>query len=52
VAWAVLLGACQLALSVRFLVRRDEDSARLLLRASLIYLPSLLTVLVVAHGVV
>jgi protoheme IX farnesyltransferase len=51
VAWALLLGACQLALAVRFLVHRDNDSARLLLRASLIYLPSLLTVLVVAHVV-
>jgi protoheme IX farnesyltransferase len=51
VAWALLLGGCQLALAVRFLLRRDELSARLLLRASLIYLPSLLTVLVVAYGV-
>lgn len=50
VAWSLLLGICQLALAVRFLARRDDASARVLLRASLIYLPSLLTVLVVAQG--
>jgi protoheme IX farnesyltransferase len=38
--WATALGATQLALSVRFAVRRDESSARLLLRSTLIYLPA------------
>jgi protoheme IX farnesyltransferase len=50
VAWALLLGACQLFLAVRFFARRDDASARLLLRASLIYLPSLLTVLVASSS--
>lgn len=38
--WATLLGAVQLALSIRFALERDERSARLLLRATLIYLPA------------
>lgn len=50
ILWALLLGGGQLALAVRFLARRDDASARLLLRASLIYLPSLLTVLVVTRS--
>ena len=36
---AFLLGMGQLALAVRFFLRRDLVSARLLLRASLVYLP-------------
>jgi heme o synthase len=38
-SWAVMLGACQLAAAVLFALRRDERSARRLLRASLVYLP-------------
>jgi protoheme IX farnesyltransferase len=37
-AWAVLLGAGQLAAAIAFLVRRDDRSASRLLRASLLYL--------------
>ena len=44
-AAATLLGAAQLGLAIAFLVRRDELAARRLLRASLIYLPSLLLLL-------
>lgn len=36
--WALLLGAMQATASVLFLIRRDERSARRLLRASLVYL--------------
>lgn len=45
-AWAWVLGCAQLACAVWFAMRLNESSARLLLRASLIYLPSLLAVLV------
>ena len=38
--WAVLLGVAQLAIAVTFLVCRDDRSARWLLRATLVYLPS------------
>jgi protoheme IX farnesyltransferase len=38
--WATALGAVQLALAIRFALERDERSARRLLRATLIYLPS------------
>ncbi|MBL9085094.1 MAG: protoheme IX farnesyltransferase [Planctomycetales bacterium] len=44
-AWALLLGSLQLACAVRFMARLDESSARTLLRASVIYLPSLLMML-------
>jgi protoheme IX farnesyltransferase len=43
---AVLLGLAQLACAVTFCVQRDEPSARWLLRASLIYLPALMILLV------
>jgi heme o synthase len=43
---AVLLGSGQLALSVSFFRNRDEKTARRLLRASLIYLPAILLLLV------
>jgi len=46
VAWALVLGLSQLACAVTFLVRPDERSARWLLRASLVYLPSLLLMLI------
>jgi protoheme IX farnesyltransferase len=42
---ALLLGAAQLACAVVFLLRRDDGSARRLLRASLVYLPCLLMLL-------
>ncbi len=38
VVWTLMLGAMQLAASVLFLFRRDDFSARRLLRASLLYL--------------
>jgi heme O synthase-like polyprenyltransferase len=37
-AWALVLGGMQAAAAVLFLVRRDDRSARRLLRASLVYL--------------
>ena len=40
--WTLLLGLGQLACAVAFLVRLDEVSARRLLRASLVYLPAVL----------
>jgi protoheme IX farnesyltransferase len=38
--WATALGGAQLALAIRFALQRDERSARLLLRSTLIYLPA------------
>jgi heme O synthase-like polyprenyltransferase len=38
--WVTLMGAGQLALAIRFALQRDERSARLLLRATLLYLPA------------
>jgi protoheme IX farnesyltransferase len=43
--WAIALGGVQLALAARFALNRDESSARLLLRATLIYLPAWLAVM-------
>jgi len=43
-----LLGVAQLVCAVRFLGRRDDETARRLLRATLLYLPALLTCLVLA----
>jgi protoheme IX farnesyltransferase len=40
--WALVLGLAQLAAAVLFFRRRDEQTARILLRSSLVYLPSLL----------
>jgi heme o synthase len=37
--WAMLLGAGQVAAATLFLINRDDTSARRLLRASLVYLP-------------
>jgi protoheme IX farnesyltransferase len=45
-AWAALLGVAQLACTVWFLVDQNDRSARVLLRATLIYLPSLLLMLI------
>ncbi len=44
-AGALVLGVGQLACSVAFLLRRNDTSARRLLRASLVYLPALLLLL-------
>jgi protoheme IX farnesyltransferase len=44
-AWAVALGVAQLALAVLFCCRMNDLTARWLLRASLIYLPSLFVML-------
>ena len=44
-AWALVLGVAQLACAVWFLVRLDEEAARRLLRASLIYLPMVMLLL-------
>jgi protoheme IX farnesyltransferase len=43
--WAIALGGVQLALAIRFAVNRDESSARWLLRATLVYLPAWMTLL-------
>jgi protoheme IX farnesyltransferase len=40
--WALLLGAAQIACAAMFLFRQSDQSARVLLRASLVYLPALL----------
>jgi heme o synthase len=48
VGGAVLLGAGQLALSVLFWQRPDGTRARLLLKASLVYLPTVLMMLMLA----
>ncbi|MCE9603974.1 MAG: heme o synthase [Planctomycetia bacterium] len=45
-AWALALGLAQLGCAVWFMLCLDERSARVLLRASLIYLPSLLLMLI------
>ena len=42
---AVALGLLYLAFSVRFFWRRDDVSARSLLRASLVYLPTVLVLM-------
>ena len=39
-AWTLALGLIQFAFALRFALRRDEHSARTLLRATLIYLPA------------
>jgi protoheme IX farnesyltransferase len=48
VAFAFILGAGQLAYSVRFWQQPNDNTARSLLRASLIYLPTLLVMLMLA----
>ncbi|MGI9428684.1 MAG: heme o synthase [Bythopirellula sp.] len=45
--WALGLGVVQLVLSVRFALARDEKSARLLLRATLLYLPVWMAMLLI-----
>ena len=46
-AWALALGLLQLASAVHFALTRDEHSARMLLRATLIYLPTWLGMLLI-----
>lgn len=43
--WAIALGGVQLALAIRFALARDESSARWLLRATLVYLPAWMALL-------
>jgi protoheme IX farnesyltransferase len=45
--WAMLLGAGQVAAATLFLINRDDASARRLLRASLVYLPSWMGLLLI-----
>jgi protoheme IX farnesyltransferase len=49
-AWSLLLGAGQLTCAWLFARRLDQNSARLLLRASLVYLPAVLAGLLLASG--
>ncbi len=42
--WSVALGAAQLGFAIQFALRRDEESARALLRSTLLYLPAWLTI--------
>jgi len=44
-AWTLVLGLGQLACAAMFLIRLDEEAARRLLRASLIYLPIVMLLL-------
>jgi protoheme IX farnesyltransferase len=45
--WTLAFGAAQLGLAIRFAWFRDERSARLLLRATLLYLPAWLAMLLI-----
>ncbi len=45
--WTFSLGVVQFALSVRFALMRDEASARLLLRGTLLYLPAWMVMLLI-----
>jgi len=45
--WALVLGTIQLGLAVRFALLRDDASARLLLRATLLYLPAWIAMLLI-----
>jgi protoheme IX farnesyltransferase len=45
--WTFALGAVQAALAIRFAIFRDTHSARLLLRASILFLPAWLAMLLV-----
>ena len=45
--WAFALGLTQLACALRFALLRDESSARFLLRATLLYLPAWLAMLLI-----
>jgi protoheme IX farnesyltransferase len=45
--WALVLGTIQLGLAIRFALLRDDTSARLLLRATLLYLPAWMAMLLI-----
>ncbi len=45
--WALCLGAIQLFLAIRFALLRDDHSARILLRATLLYLPAWMAILLI-----
>ena len=45
--WTIALGSAQLALAIRFAVDRSEPAARLLLRATLLFLPAWMAMLLV-----
>jgi len=45
--WALTAGLLQLALAIRFALLRDEMSARWLLRATLLYLPAWMAILLI-----
>ena len=45
--WALVLGTIQLGLAIRFALLRDDASARLLLRATLLYLPAWMAMLLI-----
>jgi len=45
--WALVLGTIQLGLAIRFALLRDDRSARLLLRATLLYLPAWMAMLLI-----
>ena len=47
--WALLLGVAQLVCAVLFLLNLDETSARRLLRASLVYLPAVMVLLLLSR---
>ena len=46
-AWALALGTVQLSLAVRFALLRDDRSARVLLRSTLLYLPAWMAMLLI-----
>lgn len=45
--WTLVLGAAQLGLAIRFAISRDATSARYLLRASILFLPAWLAMLLI-----
>jgi len=45
--WALVLGTIQLGLAIRFALLREDRSARVLLRATLLYLPAWMAVLLI-----
>jgi protoheme IX farnesyltransferase len=47
VAFAFVMGSAQLGCAIRFLLKTDDASARVLLRATLIYLPLLMALLII-----
>jgi hypothetical protein len=45
--WTLALGAAQMGLAIRFALFRDTTSARYLLRASILFLPAWLAMLLI-----